>query len=150
MLYNSVIHTIHTTEVPKLNSSSMAAKKKERNFKENRLIVSHLYFSFAESPLYFIGLLGLLFMGMSGIGIISIAIMKIAGFPLLTIPYYPVYVFIMGITGLLILIFSVVSAQIRDFQREMINMYGQMHKTESAISRKPGERKNVDGEHNHA
>jgi len=92
--------------------------------------MSHLYFSFTESPLHFTGLLGLTFMALGVMGILAIVILKITGFGLLRIPYFPHYVFMSMIIGLLIFIFSLISSQIRDIQRELVRMYAQLKKRE--------------------
>lgn len=103
-------------------------KKRKSSLKTKKLIMSHLYFSLAESPLHFIGLLGLIFIGFGFIGIVAIIVLKIVGFSLRRIPFFPHYVFVSIIVGLLILIFSLISSQIRDFQRELRRMYAKIVK----------------------
>jgi len=108
-------------------------KKRKSSHKTKNLIMSHLYFSFAESPLHFIGLLGLMFIGLGFTGVLAIIILKISGFSLLRIPYFPHYVFVLIIVGLLIFIFSLISSQIKDLQQELARMYAQIAKSSNII-----------------
>ena len=55
------------------------------------------------------------------------------GFGLLRIPYFPHYVFVSTIVGLLILIFSLISSQMRDLQRELVRLYAQIAKFSNII-----------------
>lgn len=105
-----------------------SVRAERASFDMKKLMISHLYFSFTESPVHFIGLLGIIFLGLGGLGIVAIIVLKIIGFSLLRIPYFPYYAFVSIIVGLLILIFSLISSQIRDFQRELIRIYAQIVK----------------------
>lgn len=117
------------------------SKKHKSSLRVKKLILSHFYFSLTESPIHFIGSLGLIFLGLGLIGILAIIGFKIIGFSLLHIPYFPHYVFASIIVGLLIVIFSLISLQIRNFQREFIRMYAQIVKlsnTTRAINKVEG------------
>lgn len=107
-------------------------KKRDSRSKTGRktssLIFSHLYFSVVESPIYFIGLLGMVFILLGILGLGAIVLFKFIGFSLLRIPYFPHYVFVSIIIGLLIIIFSLVSSQIKDLQRDLARVYAEMVK----------------------
>lgn len=100
--------------------------KRKKESKIKRLILSHLYFSVVESPIHFIGLLGLFFMGMGFVGIMAIAIMKFYGFSLLRLPFFPHYVIGSFIIGLIIFIFSLLSSQITKLERELMRVYAKI------------------------
>lgn len=100
--------------------------KRKKESKTKRLILSHLYFSVVESPIHFIGLLGLFFMGMGFVGIMAIAIMKFYGFSLLRLPFFPHYVIGSFIIGLIIFIFSLLSSQITKLERELMRVYAKI------------------------
>lgn len=100
--------------------------KRKRESKTKRLILSHLYFSIVESPIHFIGFLGLFFMGLGLMGIAVIVIMKISGFSLLRLPFFPHYVIGSFITGLIIFIFSLLSSQITKLERELMRVYAKI------------------------
>ncbi len=100
--------------------------KRKKESKTKRLILSHLYFSVVESPIHFIGLLGLFFMGLGFMGIMAIVIMKISGFSLLRLPFFPHYVIGSFITGLIIFIFSLLSSQITKLERELMRVYAKI------------------------
>lgn len=101
-------------------------KKRKSSFKTKKLIMSHFYYSLMESPFHFIGLLGLIFIGLGFIGILAIIVLKIIKFSLLRIPYFPLYTFMLIFVGLLTLFFSFISSQMRDLKREFIRMYAQI------------------------
>ncbi len=117
-------------EIPGVISWKKRRKQGERkqNFEAKRLILSHLYFSFVESPLHFVGLLGLMFFILGCIGIATIVFFKVIGFSLLNIPYFPVYSFVCLIVGLLVMVFSLLSSQIRNLHRELIRIYAEISK----------------------
>lgn len=115
-------------------------KKRKSSFKAKKLIASHFYYSLVESPFHFIGLLGLILIGFGFIGILAIIVLKIIGFSLLHIPYFPLYTFVLIFVGLLTLIFSLISSQIRDLKRELIRTYAQIAKCNNAT--KVSEKKN--------
>ena len=115
-------------------------KKGKGSFKAKKLITSHLYYSFVDSPFHFIGLLGLVFIGFGFIGILAIIVLKIIGISLLRIPYFPLYIFVLLLVGLLISIFSLISSQIRNLKLELVRMYAQIAKFNNAS--KVNEKKN--------
>jgi glycosyltransferase involved in cell wall biosynthesis len=119
-------------------------KKRKSSFKGKKLITSHSYYSLVESPFHFIGLLGLIFIGFGFIGILALVVLKIVGFSLLRIPYFPHYVFVFIVVGLIVTIFSLISSQIRDLKRELIRTYAQISKFNNAtkVNEKKNESKN--------
>ena len=98
--------------------SESRGKKKRKDFKMANVMVRHIYYSIVESPFHFMGILGLFFMAIGFFGAAAILVLKMIGFELRRIPYFPVYVFVSMLAGLSTLFFSLLSMQIRDLKRE--------------------------------
>lgn len=116
-------------EIPGTITWSRHDKKKSSRkgrSKTRQWIVSHLYFSFAEAPLHFLGMLSLFFLLLSGAGIVTIIVLKFLGFSLLRIPYFPHYVMISLLIGIMIFIFSLISSQIKNLQGELLRIYAEI------------------------
>ena len=106
--------------------SESRGKKKRKDFKMANVMVRHIYYSIVESPFHFMGILGLFFMAIGFFGAAAILVLKMIGFELRRIPYFPVYVFVSMLAGLSTLFFSLLSMQIRDLKREQVRMTAQV------------------------
>jgi dolichol-phosphate mannosyltransferase len=103
--------------------SGPAVKKARKDFRLANVIMRHIYYSLVESPFHFIGLLGLLFIALGIAGVAVLLFLKLIGFALANIPYFPLYVFVSMLAGLIILFFSLMSLQLRDFKREQVRLH---------------------------
>ncbi len=103
-------------------------RRRQAGRKTRRLILTHLYFSVVESPIHFIGLFGVFFMAAGLLGVAAIIVLKVVGFPLLRIPFFPHYVIAALVVGLVIFVFSLLSSQITKLERELIRVYAQLAK----------------------
>ncbi len=101
-------------------------RRRQAGKKTRRLILTHLYFSVVESPIHFIGLLGLFFVVLGLLGVVAIIVLKAIGFPLLRIPFFPHYVIAALMVGLVVFVFSLLSSQITKLERELIRVYARL------------------------